>query len=50
MIHVSGVIAVVISGLVFGNYGGNIGMSPVTKLNINTFGALLLLSQIQLYF
>lgn len=35
--HVSGVIAVVIAGIIFGNYGGNIGMSPVTKLNINTF-------------
>ncbi|MFD2638633.1 cation:proton antiporter [Piscibacillus salipiscarius] len=41
MIHVSGVIAVVISGLVFGNYGGNIGMSPVTKLNINTFWSVI---------
>ncbi|TFB19592.1 sodium:proton antiporter [Filobacillus milosensis] len=37
LIHVSGVIAVVISGLVFGNYGGKIGMSPVTKLSIHTF-------------
>jgi CPA1 family monovalent cation:H+ antiporter len=37
IIHVSGVIAVVIAGLIFGNYGGKIGMSPVTKLNINNF-------------
>jgi len=37
LIHVSGVIAVVIAGLIFGNYGGKIGMSPVTKLNINNF-------------
>ncbi|WP_408607197.1 cation:proton antiporter [Lottiidibacillus patelloidae] len=35
--HVSGVIAVVIAGLIFGNYGAKIGMSPVTKLNINNF-------------
>jgi CPA1 family monovalent cation:H+ antiporter len=35
--HVSGVIAVVISGLTFGNYGSKIGMSPVTRLNINNF-------------
>ncbi|WEG11292.1 cation:proton antiporter [Pullulanibacillus sp. KACC 23026] len=35
--HVSGVIAVVVAGLLFGNYGGKIGMSPVTKLNIHNF-------------
>lgn len=35
--HLSGVIAVVTAGLIFGNYGGEIGMSPTTKLNINTF-------------
>jgi CPA1 family monovalent cation:H+ antiporter len=35
--QVSGVIAVVISGLVFGNYGAKIGMTPVTRLNINNF-------------
>jgi monovalent cation:H+ antiporter, CPA1 family len=35
--HVSGVIAVVIAGLIFGNYGTKIGMSPVTRLNINNF-------------
>ncbi|MDW0110927.1 cation:proton antiporter [Sporosarcina aquimarina] len=33
----SGVIAVVVGALVFGNYGGKIGMSPTTKLNINNF-------------
>ena len=36
-LHVSGVIAVVVAGLIFGNYGGKIGMSPVTKLNIDNF-------------
>ncbi|USK84502.1 cation:proton antiporter [Peribacillus asahii] len=36
-VHVSGVIAVVVAGLLFGNYGGKIGMSPVTKLNIYNF-------------
>lgn len=35
--HVSGVIAVVVSGLIFGSYGAKIGMSETTKLNINTF-------------
>lgn len=35
--HVSGVIAVVAGGLVFGSYGGKIGMSKETKTNINTF-------------
>ncbi|MCF6092612.1 Na+/H+ antiporter [Microaerobacter geothermalis] len=35
--HVSGVIAVVIAGLIFGNYGARIGMSPTTKLNIKNF-------------
>ena len=35
--HFSGVIAVVIAGLIFGNYGKRIGMSPTTSLNINTF-------------
>ena len=35
--HVSGVIAVVVAGLLFGNYGGKIGMSSVTKLNIYNF-------------
>ncbi|MDN4524346.1 cation:proton antiporter [Fictibacillus fluitans] len=33
----SGVIAVVTSGLVLGNYGAKIGMSPITKMNINSF-------------
>lgn len=36
-IHVSGVIAVVTSALTLGNYGYKIGMSPTTKLNINSF-------------
>jgi CPA1 family monovalent cation:H+ antiporter len=35
--HVSGVIAVVVSGLMFGSYGGKIGMSETTKTNINSF-------------
>lgn len=37
LLHVSGVIAVVVAGIIFGNYGGKIGMGPVTKLNINNF-------------
>ncbi|WP_307794970.1 cation:proton antiporter [Alkalihalobacillus sp. BA299] len=37
LIHVSGVISVVTAGLIFGNFGGAIGMSDVTKLNINSF-------------
>lgn len=41
--EVSGVIAVVTAGLVFGNYGGKIGMSPTTKLNINNFWDVLAL-------
>ncbi|WP_462412486.1 cation:proton antiporter [Neobacillus sp. Marseille-QA0830] len=36
-VHASGVIAVVVSALVLGNYGAKIGMSPTTKLNINNF-------------
>ncbi|AIF44943.1 sodium:proton antiporter [Virgibacillus sp. SK37] len=35
--HASGVIAVVVAALVFGNYGGKVGMSPTTKLNISNF-------------
>ncbi|MCA0756360.1 sodium:proton antiporter [Paenibacillus sp. N4] len=35
--HVSGVIAVVTAGLIFGNYGAKIGMSETTKVNINSF-------------
>ncbi|WP_054939813.1 cation:proton antiporter [Paenibacillus ihuae] len=35
--HVSGVIAVAVSGLIFGNYGARIGMSETTKVNINSF-------------
>ncbi|MCL6604466.1 MAG: cation:proton antiporter [Paenibacillus sp.] len=35
--HVSGVIAVVVSGLIFGSYGAKIGMSETTKTNINSF-------------
>lgn len=36
-VHASGVIAVVVAALIFGNYGAKIGMSPTTKLNINNF-------------
>ncbi|MTT31130.1 sodium:proton antiporter [Terrilactibacillus sp. BCM23-1] len=36
-IHASGVIAVVVAALIFGNYGAEIGMSPTTRLNINNF-------------
>lgn len=35
--HVSGVIAVVVGGLIFGSYGAKIGMSETTKVNINSF-------------
>lgn len=35
--HVSGVIAVVVSGLIFGSYGARIGMSETTETNINSF-------------
>lgn len=35
--HVSGVIAVVVGGLIFGSYGAKIGMSNTTKININSF-------------
>ncbi|MCF6137256.1 Na+/H+ antiporter [Pseudalkalibacillus berkeleyi] len=35
--HVSGVIAVVVAGLIFGNYGKKVGMSPTTSLSIRTF-------------
>lgn len=35
--HVSGVIAVVVGGLIFGSYGARIGMSETTKMNINSF-------------
>ncbi|MNL07382.1 Na(+)/H(+) antiporter NhaH [compost metagenome] len=35
--HVSGVIAVVVSGLIFGSYGAKIGMSDTTEMNINSF-------------
>jgi monovalent cation:H+ antiporter, CPA1 family len=42
-IHVSGVIAVVVAGLVFGNYGARIGMSPTTKVNIHSFWDVLAL-------
>ena len=34
---VSGVIAVVVAGLIFGSYGARIGMSSTTKMNINSF-------------
>ncbi|WP_430789670.1 cation:proton antiporter [Virgibacillus flavescens] len=36
-LHASGVIAVVVAALIFGNYGARIGMSPTTKLNISNF-------------
>jgi monovalent cation:H+ antiporter, CPA1 family len=36
-VEASGVIAVVVAALIFGNYGGRVGMSPTTKLNINNF-------------
>lgn len=36
-LEASGVIAVVVSALVLGNYGSKIGMSPTTKLNIRNF-------------
>lgn len=35
--EVSGVIAVVTSGLIYGSYGARIGMSPATRMNINSF-------------
>ncbi len=35
--HVSGVIAVVVGGLIFGSYGARIGMSETTKVNIHSF-------------
>ena len=35
--HVSGVIAVVTAGLIFGNYGSKIGMSPTTRMTIDSF-------------
>ncbi|MGI8314118.1 cation:proton antiporter [Halobacillus mangrovi] len=35
--HTSGVIAVVVAGFVFGDYGAKIGMSIETRTNINTF-------------
>src|SRR5262249_45225807 len=36
-LHVSGVIAVVVAGLVIGNVGARHGMSPVTRLALLTF-------------
>lgn len=36
-LHVSGVIAVVAGGFVFGDYGGKIGMSEITERYINSF-------------
>lgn len=35
--HVSGVIAVVVGGLIFGSYGSKVGMSDKTQMNINSF-------------
>lgn len=36
-LHVSGVIAVVAAGLVLGNYGKDVGMTPTTRLSISVF-------------
>ncbi|MGV3720299.1 MAG: Na+/H+ antiporter [Actinomycetota bacterium] len=36
-LHVSGVIAVVVAGLVIGNYGMETGMSPTTRLAVSSF-------------
>lgn len=36
-LHVSGVIAVVVGGFVFFDYGAKIGMSEETRVNLNTF-------------
>ncbi|MCS1351828.1 sodium:proton antiporter [Mechercharimyces sp. CAU 1602] len=41
--HLSGVIAVVTAGLIFGNYGAKRGMTPTTKLNIRIFWDVLAL-------
>jgi monovalent cation:H+ antiporter, CPA1 family len=35
--HFSGIISVVVSGIVLGNYGARIGMSPTTHVHIKTF-------------
>ncbi|WP_308640077.1 cation:proton antiporter [Paenibacillus silvisoli] len=35
--HVSGVIAVVVGGLIFGSYGAKVGMSERTQMNIHSF-------------
>ncbi|MGG0741250.1 cation:proton antiporter [Niallia taxi] len=35
--YVSGVIAVVVAGLIFGNYGAKVGMSDKIKMNIDSF-------------
>ncbi|WP_028782440.1 cation:proton antiporter [Thalassobacillus devorans] len=35
--HFSGVIAVVMSGLIYGSYGARVGMTESTKININSF-------------
>lgn len=36
-LNVSGVIAIVVAGLILGNYGRKIGMSDATKMNIDSF-------------
>lgn len=36
-LKVSGVVAVVVAGLVFGSYGSSIGMTPLTKMTIRSF-------------
>lgn len=35
--HVSGVIAIVVAGIILGNYGARVGMSETTKMNIDSF-------------
>ena len=36
-LHLSGVIATVVAGLVFGNYGRHMGMSPTTRISVSSF-------------
>lgn len=36
-IHVSGVIATVVAGMIYGNYGARTGMSPSTRLAVESF-------------
>jgi monovalent cation:H+ antiporter, CPA1 family len=37
LLHVSGVIAVLVAGLIIGNYGRHRGMSPTTQVAVNSF-------------